>query len=147
MYRIFMTLVFFSIFHVQYSFAVNVVQCEDQEGNRSFRAYCPPDMTLVGEKNLQTKTHPTPTVTPVVYLAPKCPACEAVRKFFQEREISTEEKNIDGNLELQNELKELVGDLKIPTIVVGDRVLTDYKKADLMNAMMAIGYSELELNK
>lgn len=147
MYRFIFTLFVINILFIHAASAVTIVQCEDEEGNRSFQAYCPPEMTLVEEKKLQTKTHPTPTIVPTVYLAPKCPACEAVRKFFKEKEINTVEKNIDANIELQNELKGLVGNLKIPTVVIGDKVMTDYKRAELISALMAIGYTELDLKE
>ena len=147
MYRSLFAVVLFGILYVHDSLAVNVVQCEDESGNDSFRTYCPPDMKQVGKEKIQTKTHPTPSITPTVYIAPKCRACDAVIKYFNKKKIPIEQKNINGNADLQNELKEIVGNLKIPTIVIGKKVLTDYKPDEIKNALLAVGFTEQDLKE
>jgi glutaredoxin len=147
MYRCIISVILFNFLYLHNSLAVEVVQCEDAEGNRSFRAYCPPDMTLVGEKKVPTKTHPRPDITPTVYYASKCPACDAVMKYFQSKKIDIEGKNIDGNQELQDELRGFAGNLKIPTIIIGTRVLSDYKPAEIDSALMDVGFTEQDLNE
>ena len=147
MYKFTITAIVFSFLCIHNSLAVEIVQCEDAEGNKSFRSFCPPDMSQVGEKKVPTKTHPRPNITPTVYYAAKCPACDAVIKYFQTKKINIDEKNIDGNAELQNELKEYVGNLKIPTIIIGSKVLTDYRPADLDKALMDIGFTKQDLDE
>lgn len=147
MYKLISFAILISFLYLQNSFAVDIVQCEDAAGNKSFRSYCPPDTTKVGEKKVQTKTRPGPSVTPTVYYAPKCPACDAVLRYFETNKISVNEKNIDGNADLQNELKGFVGALKIPTIVIGSKVLTGYQPAELEKALMAAGFTKQDLSE
>ena len=147
MYRSIFAVVLFGFLYVHDSLAVNVVQCEDNAGNKSFRAFCPPDMKQVGKEKLQTKTHPAPNITPTVYMAPKCPACDAVIRYFRAKKISIEQKNIEGNVDLQNELKGIVGNLRIPTIIIGKKVLSDYKPTEIDSALMAVGFTEQDLKE
>jgi len=126
----------------QPSIAVTIVECEDDEGNRSFQAHCPPDQTEVQKKKLSTSIPGPiqPDITPVMYMVENCRACDAVRKFFSGQDIGILEKNIDDNQDLQNELKGLVGDLKIPTIIIEDQILTDYKRDQLVSVLEEAGF-------
>lgn len=147
MYRSIFTVFLFGFLYVNNSFAVDIAKCEDQSGEESYRDYCPPDMKQVGEKKIPTKKHTRPNITPTVYMAPKDAACDAVLRFFRSKKIAVDEKNIDGNLELQNELKGLVGDLKIPTIIIGSKVLTDYKPDELTSTLMELGFTDDDLKE
>ena len=132
---------------VQQSGAVTIVECEDQEGNRTFQSHCPPGSTEITEKAFSTSIAAgpgQPDITPVVYLAPECRACDAVRTFFQNQEIGIREINIDDNEELQNELRGIVGDLRVPTVVVGQRFVTNYRRDLLVQVLEEAGFT---LNK
>jgi len=147
MYKFIIPVILFSSLYFHDSFAIEVVQCVDAAGNKSFRAFCPPDMTQVSEKKVPTKTHPRPDITPTVYYAAKCPACDAVIKYFQTKNIIVDAKNIDGNVELQDELKGFVGNLKIPAIIIGTKVLTDYRPDQLDKALMDEGFTQQDLDE
>lgn len=147
MHKLIIPVILFSSLYLHDTYAVEIVQCEDAAGNKSFRAFCPPDMTQLGEKKVPTKTHPRPDITPTVYYAAKCPACDAVLKYFQTKKIDVDAKNIDGSVELQDELKGYVGNLKIPTIIIGTKVLTDYRPDQIEKALMDLGFTEQDLNE
>ena len=150
MYRFMFSLIVILILPVRLAGAVTVVQCEDEAGNRTFQTNCPPGSKLIEKLKLQTKTQPTPQapdIVPTVYVAPKCQACDLVVQFFQTRKIDIEKKNIENNPEVQKELKGIVGNLKVPTIIIGSKVLSDYYPSDLTQALTQAGFPGLDQGK
>lgn len=125
--------------------AVKIFECEDENGSRSFASHCPPGTTMVSEKkiNLGTKTE-APAVSATMYYIPNCDACEQVREFFQLRQITLAEKNVDNNVEMQNELAEKAGELKVPTVVINDTVISGYDRNKMISALEAAGHSSPE---
>ena len=127
---------------------VKIVECEDENGNRSFQKTCPPGTTLVGEKKLRTGSPGSGTensnvdIQATIYLVPDCDACDEVKEFLNGRDISITEKNVKDNIELQDELNKLVGALKVPTTVIGDEILSGYSRQTFMEALKAAGYKE-----
>jgi len=108
--------------------AVTVYECEDSEGNRSFYDRCPPGTTPVEEKKLRGgKKTSAPVVT--LYIVPECGACTKVRNYLQARNISFEEKDVKDNAELQKELNDKAGALKVPSLVVDDSVITGFDES------------------
>ena len=138
----------------QIAAAVKVVECEDEQGNRTFESTCPPGTTLVDEKRIPTGdkapagedasagTATGVAVNATLYSIPECGPCDEVREFFQLRKIPITEKNVNENLEVQNELKELRGSLKVPATVIGEKVITGYNRSELLAALEAAGYQE-----
>lgn len=125
------------------SYAVSVYECEDEQGNRSFYDRCPPGTTAVNEKKFNVKPEKEAAeISATLYLVPKCEACDLVREFFQLRKIALVEKNVDNNIELQNELTEKAGELKVPTVVINDNVISGYDRSELINALKAAGYED-----
>ncbi len=128
---------------------VNIVECEDEQGNRSFQKTCPPGSTMVSEKRFNTgastdTSTKQQSIRAIVYLVPDCDACDEAKEFLSGRNIQTTEKNVKDDLELQAELTELVGALKVPTTVIGDEVLTGYSRSSYIAALEAAGHSEEE---
>ena len=138
-------LLFFSTYSATI-WAVTIVECEDQAGERSFHEVCPPETTMVQQKDYQTAIPgpKQPDITALIYLAPECPACEAYRAFFAKYGIKTNEKNIVDNQELQTELTNIAGDLKIPTVIIGETVLSDYKENQLIIVLERLGFTLVE---
>lgn len=139
---------------IQVAAAVKVVECEDEQGNRTFESTCPPGTTLIEEKKIPTgestpvtaeaeeKAATTLSGTPVLYYIPECEPCDEVREFFQLRQIAITEKNVNDDIEVQNELKELRGSLKVPATVIGEKVITGYNRSELIEALESAGNSE-----
>jgi len=132
--------------------AVNIVECEDEEGNRSFQKTCPPNSTLVSEKRIATGKGTENSesslsfinVNAILYTAPNCEACDEIKAYLTSRDISITEKDASENVEIQKELTELTGSLKVPTVVIGDKTITGYNRAELSSALKAAGYKEKE---
>lgn len=122
-------------------YAVKIYECEDEQGQKTFEAHCPPGTTLLQEKNFAGQRKQA-VVIPIVYIIPDCPACAAVSKFFQSHNISIEQKNIKDNIELQNALKQKTGNLKVPTVIIGETIITDYDEDRLTSALTEAGFPE-----
>lgn len=63
-------------------------------------------------------------------------------RFFQTKNITVEQKNIENNVELQNELKGKTGNLKVPTVIIGEVIITDYDEDKLSSALTEAGFPE-----
>jgi glutaredoxin len=123
--------------------AVSVFECEDENGNRSFHDGCPPGSKKVGTKEY-TGTAPAGAAQAApasltLYMVPNCDSCDQVKEFLSVRNLSVEEKNVNDNPALQEELKAAAGDLRVPVLLVGDKVLTGYNRAELLAALQAAG--------
>jgi glutaredoxin len=143
----------FLIFNLQVFAAVNIVECEDAHGDRSFHKTCPPDTTLVGSKKINTgttanKLEDTQTdIKVTLYAIPECESCEEVREFLNSKNISFNEKNVSDNIDLQKELLEIANELRVPTTVIGEKVITGYNRSELIATLEAAGYQENETEK
>lgn len=128
--------------------AVNVVECEDKSGNRTFQKVCPPESKQVSEKKLTTgasskkQNGNTNDIQATLYIIPDCEACEEIKEFLGNRNISITEKNVNDNLELQKELTALTGSLKVPTTVIGEEILTGYSRSKFIKVLESAGYKD-----
>lgn len=127
--------------------AVNIVECEDEQGNRSFQKVCPPGSTTVGQKKIHTGSgsdgkSQNANIRATLYMIPDCEACDEIREFLDSRNISITEKNVNESIELQTELTDLTGALKVPTTVIGEEVLTGYSRSKFLSTLEAAGYSD-----
>lgn len=140
-----LTLIFTSINVIA---AVKIVECEDEKGNRAFHKMCPPSTKMVGEKKLLTgqsdkeKADGDININATIYIVPDCDTCEEVMEFLQTRNISITEKVVDKDLNLQTELTELTGGLKVPTVIIGESVIIGYNRAELKAALKTAGYKD-----
>lgn len=128
--------------------AVNIVECEDKQGNRSFQKVCPPESSQIGEKRLRTgvstdkESTNVSSIRVILYTIPDCAACDEIKEFFATRNIPITEKSVNDNLELQKELTELTGGLKVPTTIIGDEVLTGYSRSKFLGILKAADYKK-----
>jgi len=130
--------------------AVDVVECKDENGNRGFFKHCPPNMEMIDKKTFNVgskekiKEKKKTAIKVTHYYAPNCGVCEQVRDFFKSRDINVNEKNVSENQEVQGELSALTGELRIPTIVIGDAVMTGYDRIKLLDTLEKAGWKEKE---
>ncbi|MCZ6804358.1 MAG: glutaredoxin family protein [Proteobacteria bacterium] len=134
---------------MQVAAAINVFECEDATGNRSFYKICPPGSIIVDEYKLTTgvgnpESFSNTSINATLYTVPDCDTYDEVREFLQNRKITITEKNVAGDLNNQNELTELTGSLKVPTVIIGDQTVVAYNRAELKAALDANGYTEKE---
>ena len=124
-------------------FAVNIFECEDAMGNITFQDRCPPGTTPVNEKNYSTTTSSDTgaTIAPMtLYLVPGCDTCDQLKEFLNVRNLRYSEKDVSDDIDLQNELKDVAGELQVPALVVGSKVLTGYNRSALLQSLTESGH-------
>jgi glutaredoxin len=76
----------------------------------------------------------------VLYSTPSCSACNSARAYLQSRGIPFEDKNVEGNGKLQQELKKKAGEISVPTILIGTKVMRGYVQTLLAGELDSAGY-------
>jgi glutaredoxin len=61
----------------------------------------------------------------IAYLKTSCPWCIELKKFFEDNDIDFIEKNVTDNTDFMDEMIELSGQLKAPTVVIDGEVYAD----------------------
>ena len=61
----------------------------------------------------------------IAYLKTGCPWCEELKKFFTDNNIDFIEKNVTENTDFMDEMIEISGQLKAPTVVIDGVVHAD----------------------
>ena len=129
--------------------AVSIVECEDQEGNRSFQKSCPPGYTELNRKDFYVKGAPGdgPTGEPAaslgmgqsatLYMIPACDTCEEAREFLEDHGVSVTEIDVSNDYEAQAEFEALAGELKVPVTVIDGQLIRGYSRAEFRAALEA----------
>jgi len=76
----------------------------------------------------------------VLYSTPSCSACESARAYMKSRGVPFQDKNVQDNGELQQELKAKAGEISVPTILVGEKVMRGYVQSLLEDELTTAGY-------
>jgi glutaredoxin len=137
--------------------AATLYKWVDKEGRVSYQDRPPPpDAGQVEEKALldgQPRVAPPPPPAdaaakhPVtLYSIPKCAPCDMARLHLQRRKIPFSEKNVSpGNSDNQKEMLEKVGELVVPTITVGSKIMRGgYVESLLDGELDQAGYPKAE---
>jgi glutaredoxin len=80
----------------------------------------------------------------VLYGTPKCSSCQAARAYLRNRGVPFTEKNVEGNRELQDELIKQAGELSVPTIKVGGKLMRGYIESLLEGELDDAGYAKTD---
>jgi glutaredoxin len=132
--------------------AVTVLQCEDEHGNRSFESACPPGTKEVGARDYPGVAAPAaaeeeeeapPEIT--LYLVPECEACTQIREFLDLRQLPYTVKDVKDDAVLQQELKKRSGELRAPTVMVGEKAVVGYNRTALIATLQEAGHIEAEV--
>lgn len=129
--------------------AVSIVECEDQEGNRSFQKSCPPGYTELNRKSFYVKGAPGDRSTgepaaglgmgqsATLYMIPACDTCEEAREFLEANGVSVTEIDVSNDYEAQAEFEALAGELKVPVTVIDGQLIRGYSRAEFRAALEA----------
>lgn len=129
------------------STAVEVYQCEDEKGSRTFESACPPGTREVGKRDYSTSNTTAaaeageevpPEIT--MYVVPDCDACDQFREFFASREIAYTTRDVKDDVTIQSELKKRSGELRAPTVMVGEKAIVGYNRGALIAALKETGH-------
>lgn len=136
--------------------AAKLYKWVDRQGNVSYRDYPPPEGSgyRAEEKPIRLgspsgkKDDPNARAAEkfpiVLYTAPKCDSCGLARAYLEKRKVPYTEKNVEGNLKLQDELKTKSGSLTVPTILVGTKLMKGYLESLLEGELDQAGYTKIE---
>ncbi len=75
-----------------------------------------------------------PTVT--IYSTPTCHFCHAAKEYFTEHNVQFTDHNVASDLEKRKEMIDLSGQMGVPVIVIGDRMIIGFDQpriAELLN--------------
>ena len=126
--------------------AVEINECEDEEGNRSFQKKCPPGSTSVNKTNYATRgSDPTSAqskpVSVVLYLKLDCRTCDQVKEFLTVNNIPMTEKNVTDNDEIREELVITTGiNAGVPVLIVGDQLIRGFDNIRMASLLRDAGY-------
>ena len=131
--------------------AAKLYKWVDEYGNVTYRDTPPTDASgEVEEKYISggTETNATSEAVdaaaqsaPVVlYSTPSCATCGSIRAYFRSRGVPFQDKNVMGDREMQKELKKVSGELSVPTILIGEKVMRGYVQSILEDELTAAGY-------
>ena len=151
-----LSIIFFSI---NSPAAVEIVECEDEEGNKTYQKICPPGAIQLNKKRVPTGREEAAENKPVnsestafsisatMYSIPDCSPCDAVREFMKIKNITLNEINVEGDIERQAELAKLNGSLNVPITLIGDKKLSGYSRTELLAALKEAGWKDPNANK
>lgn len=125
-------------------FAVNIFECEDENGNITFQARCSPGSKPVNERNYSTTAPNSGGNVSLsqltLYMVPDCDTCNQLKEFLAVRNLRYTEKDVSNDIELQNELKDIAGELQVPALVIGNNILTGYNRTALIQGLTESGH-------
>lgn len=133
------------------AFAAKLYKWVDQHGNVSYQDQPPPpdkgkvEERYVGERAPAAMDNAAAdaaaSAAPVVlYSAAKCTPCDSARAYLRGRGVPYAEKNVQADRSLQKELLQKTGQLAVPTIMVGNKVMQEYSQAWLESELDQAGY-------
>jgi glutaredoxin-like YruB-family protein len=70
-----------------------------------------------------------PTVT--IYSTPTCHFCHAAKELFTEKNIAFNDYNVATDLEKRKEMIDKSGQMGVPVIIVGDKVVVGFDEMQL----------------
>jgi len=125
----------------------------DKDGNVSYQDQPPPaSAAQVQEKHLDDVGHPADSDTasdvvtkyPVtLYAVPHCEPCDLARSYLKKRNIPFNEVNVATDPKAQDAMRKTVGDLSVPTITVGSKVMKGYMESLLSGELDDAGYPKM----
>ena len=152
MRELFTILLALFVFSTTSAHAAKLYKWVDKDGNVSYQDHPPPpNAGRVETRDLATTRSPemkdgVAEKSPVVlYSIPRCQSCDLARAYLQKRKVPFVEKNVQGNPALQAEMKQKIGELMAPAILVGDKVIKNYVESWLESELDQAGYPKIEV--
>ena len=126
----------------------------DDRGNVSYQDRPPPagvgrveEKTVrEGRDNGSAAGVPAATKSPVtLYAVPKCSSCDMARTYLKKRGVPFTEINVSEKYpQAQQEMVKKIGELSVPTITVGSKVMQGYVESLLAGELDQAGYPKPE---
>jgi glutaredoxin len=137
------------------AYAAKLYKWVDERGNVTYLDHPPPE----GRGRVEEKTvrdRPGAAGSPAMaeaaakapvtlYMVSRCSSCEAARVYLKKRGVPFKEVDVsERNPQAQEEMRKAVGDLAVPTLTVGSKVMKGYLESLLEGELDAAGYPKLE---
>ena len=134
------------------AYAAKLYKWVDERGNISYQDRPPPEgVGKVEEKTVREgrggdSGNPAAAEaaarSPVtLYVVPKCGPCDAVRAYLKQRKTPFTEIDVsEKNLQAQQDMVKKIGQLSVPTITVGSKVMQGYVESLLAGELDQAGY-------
>ena len=128
----------------------------DERGNISYQDRPPPEgrgqveeKTMrggVGSSSGNPAAAEAAAKSPVtLYMVPKCSPCDNARIYLRGRGVPFSEINVsEKNPKAQDEMRKKIGELSVPTITVGAKVMQGYVESLLNGELDQAGYPKAE---
>lgn len=129
--------------YLQTSAAVTVLVCEDSQGERTFQTTCPAGTTQINRKEYKTGEVATTTTelsALMLYRVPDCATCDQVKEFLAARDLQFTEFDISMDITLQDKVKLLAGDLQVPVLTIGEKVIIGYNRTAMTQTLTESGH-------
>lgn len=72
-----------------------------------------------------------------VYSTPTCPYCHQAKEFFKGKNLDFEDVNVAQDQERAREMVEKSGQMGVPVIEIGDKVIVGFDKAAIEKELEA----------
>ena len=126
--------------------AQNLYKWVDADGNVTYQDQPPPpgeaDDASVYAKDTEFAADQGAPAVPVTFFAiPVCDACDLVRNLLDKHHVPYTEKDANEDIQVQDELMELAGQLTVPLLVIGDELFYGYSAQNISNGLEDAGFS------
>ncbi len=75
--------------------------------------------------------------TVTVYSTPSCPYCHMAKEYFDKMKVKYVDHNVAEDEKARNEMLEKSGQMGVPVIVIGDKVIIGFDKAAIDKELVA----------
>lgn len=131
------------------AFATKLYRIVDEDGNVSYQDREPESGTAKveqrevrdGGSTLHDASAATGPVT--LYVVPECVTCDYVRGLLEQREVPFKTVDVGTDAAAQESLKKRAGDLSVPVLLIGNRVVKGYVEPILRAELDKAGFTEI----
>lgn len=133
------------------AFATKLYRIVDEDGNVSYQDREPESGTAkVEQREVRdggSTLHDAPgsaAAGPVtLYVVPECVTCDYVRGLLEQREVPFKTVDVGTDAAAQESLKKRAGDLSVPVLMIGNRVVKGYVEPILRAELDKAGFTEI----
>lgn len=124
----------------------------DSDGKISYQDTPPPDGQEFEEKSFTHQGADTQRNTEVsrdnatrdnpvtLYIINECESCDLVRTILDLNQIPYAQIDIEANADATKELVEIAGSARVPTLTVGDQVISGFNRNSIEDTLKEQGY-------
>ena len=77
-----------------------------------------------------------------IYSTPTCPFCKRAKAFFKEHNIEYDDVNVAEDEKARDEMVEKSGQMSVPVIEVGDKIIIGFNEQELRKTLKVGGKND-----